>query len=218
MTWTITVLAVLAFVLWGFYVSWRASRLDRLHNRTEAARTALDLALVRRASAAAELASSGQLDPASSLLLADAVRRARQADPAERDLAESDLTRALRATLGDPEFRAELRAGDGPGGGPRAQPRSAAQPAVSAQCGPVPAIVVPAAAGDPDGDPDDATELLDEVEKAANQVFIARKFYNDVAGRTLDARRRPLARVLRLSGSARQPEFFEMDDELSDGE
>jgi len=183
MTWTIIVLAVLAVVLWGFYVSWRASRLDRLHNRTEAARTALDLALVRRASAAAELASSGQLDPATSLLLADAVRRARQAEAAERDLAESDLTRALRATLGDPEFRAELRAGN-------------------AQ----------------DGDQDDATELLDEVEKAANQVFIARMFYNDVAGRTLDARRRPLARVLRLSGSARQPEFFEMDDALTDSE
>ena len=215
MTWTITVLAVLAFVLWGFYVSWRASRLDRLHNRTEAARTALDLALVRRASAAAELASSGQLDPASSLLLADAVRRARQADPAERDLAESDLTRALRATLGDPEFRAELRAGDGPGGGPAPSPVPAS--AVSAsrglgRCGPRSASATRTAT------PDDATELLDEVEKAANQVFIARKFYNDVAGRTLDARRRPLARVLRLSGSARQPEFFEMDDELSDGE
>jgi len=179
MTWTIIVLAVLALVLWGFYVSWRASRLDRLHNRTEATRTALDLALVRRASAAAELASSGLLDPASSLLLADAVRRARQAEAAERDLAESDLTRALRATLGAPEFRAELRAEDGG---------------------------------------DAATELLDEVEKAANQVFIARKFYNDVAGRTLDARRRPLARVLHLSGSARPPEFFEMDDELTGGD
>ncbi len=195
MTWTIIVLAVLALVLWGFYVSWRASRLDRLHNRTEATRTALDLALVRRASAAAELASSGQLDPASSLLLADAVRRARQADPAERDLAESDLTRALRATLGTPEFRAELRAGDGQAAG-----------------------AGPAGVGDPDGDPDGAIELLDEVEKAANQVFIARKFYNDVAGRTLDARRRPLARVLRLSGSARPPEFFEMDDAMTDGE
>ncbi len=204
MTWTIIVLAVLALVLWGFYVSWRASRLDRLHNRTEATRTALDLALVRRASAAAELASSGQLDPASSLLLADAVRRARQADPAERDLAESDLTRALRATLGTPEFRAELRAADGLAAGPAA---SAVAPSAA-----------PADVGDPDGDPDGAAELLDEVEKAANQVFIARKFYNDVAGRTLDARRRPLARVLRLSGSARQPEFFEMDDALTDGE
>jgi hypothetical protein len=171
-TGTIIVLAVLALVLWGFYVSWRASRLDRLHNRVEAARTALDLALVRRASAATELASSGQLDPATSLLLADAVRRARQADQAERDLAESDLTRALRATLGDPDFREELIGDDG------------------------------------------AAELVAEVEAAAQQVFIARKFYNDLAGRTIDARRRPLAHVLHLSGSAKQPAFFDMDDEI----
>ena len=55
--WTIVVLAVLVLVLFGFWVSWRASRLDRLHNRVESARTALDLALVRRSSAAADLAS-----------------------------------------------------------------------------------------------------------------------------------------------------------------
>ncbi len=84
--------------------------------------------------------------------------------------------------------------------------------------GPVTAGPVPADAGEPDGEPDGATELLDEVEKAAQQVFIARKFYNDVAGRTLDARRRPLARVLHLSGSAPQPEFFDMDDELANGD
>ena len=173
MTWTIIVLVVLALVLWGFYVSWRASRLDRLHNRVESARTALDLALVRRSSAAADLASSGLLDPATSLLLADAVRRTRQAGPAERDLAESDLTHALRATLGEPGLRSELAADEG------------------------------------------SEALVTEVEAAAQQVFIARKFYNDVAGRTLDARRRPLARVLRLSGSAKQPEFFDMDDEMS---
>jgi hypothetical protein len=219
MTWTILVLVVLAVVLWGFYVSWRASRLDRLHNRTEAARTALDLALVRRASAAAELASSGQLDPATSLLLADAVRRVRQAEAAERDLAESDLTRALRATLGDPEFRAELRAGNSQDGdqAPSTVPPGAVPPSMVPPSA-VPPSAGPATAGDQDGDPDDAAELLDEVERAANQVFIARKFYNDVAGRTLDARRRPLARVLRLSGSARPPEFFEMDDALSDSE
>ena len=175
MTWTIVVLAVLALVLWSFYVSWRASRLDRLHNRVEAARTALDLALVRRAAAASDLASSGQLDPATSLLLADAVRRARDAGPAERDLRESDLTRALRATLGDPDFKRELAAHDG------------------------------------------AAELVSEVEDAAQRVFIARKFYNDLAGRTIDARRRPLARALRLYGSALQPGFFDMDDEVGIG-
>lgn len=174
MTWTIIVLVVLAVVLWGFYVSWRASRLDRLHNRVEAARAALDLALVRRASAASELASSGQLDPATSMLLADAVRRARAAPPAERDLAESDLTRALRATLGDAGFRAEMAADDG------------------------------------------TAELVADVEDAAQRVFIARKFYNDLAGRTIDARRRLLVRMLRLYGGALQPGFFDMDDALTD--
>ena len=172
MTWTIIVLAVLALVLWGFYVSWRASRLDRLHNRTEATRTALDLALVRRASAASDLASSGQLDPATSLLLADAVRRARQADQTDRDLAESDLTRALRAAFSQPDFRSSLSGKEG------------------------------------------ADELLGEVEATAHQVFLARKFYNDMVAVTRDARRRPLARVLRLSGNAQAPEFFEMDDSL----
>jgi hypothetical protein len=174
MTWTIVVLAVLALVLWSFYVSWRASRLDRLHNRVEAARTALDLALVRRASAASELASSGQLDPATSLLLADAVRRVREASAAERDLAESDLTRALRATIGDPEARKELAADDG------------------------------------------TAELVAEVEDAAQRVFIARKFYNDLAGRTVYARRRPLVKVLRLYGSAQEPAFFDMDDAIDE--
>jgi hypothetical protein len=173
--WTLVALVVLALVLWGFYISWRASRLDRLHNRVEAARTALDLAMVRRSAVAYELASSELLDPATSLLLASAVRRAKEAGPAERDLAESDLTRALRATFGQPGFRSELEGKDG------------------------------------------AKELLAELDAAAHQVFIARKFYNDVAARTMYARRRPLARVFRLSGNAPPPEFFEMDDSFGDG-
>ena len=174
MMWTYIVLVVLAVVLWAVYVAWRAGRLDRLHNRVEAARTALDLAMVRRSSVAYELASSGLLDPATSLLLADAVSRAKEADAADRDLAESDLTRALRAAFSQPGFRAELEGKDG------------------------------------------APELLGEVEAAAHQVFIARKFYNDVAARTIYARRRPLARVFRLAGTAPQPEFFEMDDALTE--
>jgi hypothetical protein len=103
------------------------------------------------------------------------VRRAKEAGQAERDLAESDLTRALRATFGQPGFRSEVEGRDG------------------------------------------AKELLAELDAAAHQVFIARKFYNDVAARTIDARRRPLARVFRLAGNAPQPEFFEMDDSFGDG-
>ena len=169
--WTYIVLVVLAVVLWAVYIAWRAGRLDRLHNRVEAARTALDLAMVRRSSVAYELASSGLLDPATSLLLAGAVHGTRGGDR-PRDLAESDLTRALRAAFSQPDFRASLSGKEG------------------------------------------ADELLAEVEAAAHQVFLARKFYNDVVAATREARRRPLARILRLSGRAEAPEFFEMDDSL----
>ena len=58
-------------------MSWRAGRLDRMHTRLEAAHAALDVTLVRRSSVALELASSGLLDPATSLLLAEAAHEAR---------------------------------------------------------------------------------------------------------------------------------------------
>jgi hypothetical protein len=106
---TDVIIIVAVAVLVGVYVSWRAGRLDRLHARAEAARAMLDAALVRRSSVALELAACGLLDPATSLLLAGAAHDARAAGgPAE--LAESDLTRALRAALGQPGFRAALTA------------------------------------------------------------------------------------------------------------
>ena len=164
------ILIIAAALLVGVYVSWRAGRIDRLHARTRLARSALDVALLRRSSVALELASSGLLDPATSLLLAGAVHEVR--DSPERDLAESDLTRALRAAFSQPDFRASLSGKDG------------------------------------------ADELLAEVEAASHQVFLARKFYNDAVSATRDARRRPLARLLRLAGNAELPEYFEMDDSL----
>jgi hypothetical protein len=166
---SLIVIVVLALI--GVYVSWRAGRLDRLHARLEAARFALDAALVRRSSVALELASSGLLDPATSVLLAGAAHDARAAQTA-RELPESDLTRALRAVFSQPEFRASLS-------GVR-----------------------------------DAQELLAELEGASHQVFLARKFYNDAVAATQAARRRWLARALRLAGNAAMPEFFEIDDSL----
>jgi hypothetical protein len=165
------VIVVAAALLAGVYVSWRAGRIDRLHARVEMARAALDVTLLRRSSVALELATSGLLDPATSLLLAAAVHGTRGGDR-PRDLAESDLTRALRAAFSQPGFRSSLTGKEG------------------------------------------ADELLAEVEAAAHQVFLARKFYNDMVAATREARRRPLARVLRLSGKAKAPEFFEMDDSL----
>ena len=112
MTAVIVLIVVALMAMTGVYVSWRAGRLDRLHARLEAARFALDAALVRRSSVALELASSGLLDPATSVLLAGAAHDARSAQQA-RELPESDLTRALRAVFSQPDFMALLAGRDG---------------------------------------------------------------------------------------------------------
>jgi len=52
MTTTSVILIVGLALLLGVYISWRAGRLDRLHARLEATRAALDVALLRRSSAA----------------------------------------------------------------------------------------------------------------------------------------------------------------------
>ncbi|MEU7894962.1 hypothetical protein AB0B45_19155 [Nonomuraea sp. NPDC049152] len=109
MSTTIIVLIVgIVMVLAAVYVSWRAGRLDRLHIRLELAREALDVALVRRAAVVLELAGSRLLDPATSLVLAAAAHEARTAGPDEREHAESDLSRALRAAIDQDRFRERL--------------------------------------------------------------------------------------------------------------
>ena len=67
---TVYVTIVLALALWRVWVS--ASRLDRLHRKVGTSRAVLDAQLVRRATVAAELATSGLLDPVSSVLVGEA--------------------------------------------------------------------------------------------------------------------------------------------------
>ena len=113
---SLPVLLTIGFVaLVAWYLTFSATRLDRLHARVEGARSALDAQLVRRASVTLQLAASGRLDPATSLLLADAAHEAREADAdgtaeGTREQAESDLTGALRAAFADPAVVEELRA------------------------------------------------------------------------------------------------------------
>ncbi|ANW21084.1 membrane protein [Streptomyces clavuligerus] len=90
--------AVLAF---GMYLSWTAGRLDRLHTRIDAARAALDAQLLRRASVTQEVATSGVLDPAASIVLYEAAHAARQAQEEQREVAESELSAALRAVFAE---------------------------------------------------------------------------------------------------------------------
>ncbi|MBZ4321870.1 hypothetical protein [Streptomyces huiliensis] len=107
--WTVT-----ALVLVGIYLSWTAGRLDRLHSRIDAARAALDAQLLRRASVAQELATAGVLDPAASIVLYQAAHAARQAEEEQREVAESELSQALRAVFAESAQTAAVR--EAPGG------------------------------------------------------------------------------------------------------
>ncbi|WP_330329481.1 hypothetical protein OHS33_06845 [Streptomyces sp. NBC_00536] len=103
----------LALGVIGVYLSWTAGRLDRLHSRMDAARAALDAQLVRRASVVLEVATSGVLDPASSLVLYEAAHGARQAEEEHREVAESELSQALRAVFEDADQVEELKRAPG---------------------------------------------------------------------------------------------------------
>ena len=89
------VLALLAF----WYLSFSASRLDRLHHRVETSWATLDSLLQRRAAIALEIARSAITDPATSLLLTASAYQARSADIEDRSSAESVLSGALGMIL-----------------------------------------------------------------------------------------------------------------------
>jgi hypothetical protein len=123
---------VLALVVVGLLLQYRAGRMDRLHLRLDAATEALDAQLVRRATAALELAGSGVLDPASSLALAEAAQRAAAAGPEDRSVAESQLSQTLRAVLDDAEAATEVL-GDPTGEALLAEVRASAERVVLAR-------------------------------------------------------------------------------------
>lgn len=199
MTWSdaTVVLVVVGVVLLLAWLVWvRASRLDRLHRKVGASRAVVDAQLVRRASVAAELATSGLLDPASSLVVGEAVWESLTAGGAgdvprgllpadlgdllgttavtpgtmDRAQVESELTAALRVILDDPDEVAAL-------------------------------------ADDPDGG-----RLLDALAAAWYRVQLARRFHNEAVAQTQRVRRGALVRLLRLAGHAPEPRTLELDD------
>ncbi|GIG39776.1 hypothetical protein [Cellulomonas phragmiteti] len=190
----LAVVGVVALLAWLVWI--RANRLDRLHRKVGASRAVVDAQLVRRASAAAELATSGLLDPASSLVVGEAVWESLTlggaGDPpagllpadlsdqlsaatvtgaaADRAQVESELTAALRVILDDPGEVAALA--DDPLGG----------------------------------------RLLDELAASWYRVQLARRFHNEAVAQTQRVRRGGLVRLLRLAGHAPEPRTLELDD------
>ena len=88
---------IAAFFAW--YLSYSATRLDRLHHRVETSWANLDSLLQRRAAIAIEIARSEISDPAASLLLTFAAHQAREASVKDRSQAESGLSGALGILL-----------------------------------------------------------------------------------------------------------------------
>ena len=115
MEWVYVIAGFVVLLLLGLWLSWTANRLDRMHHRIDVSRASLDTQLLRRSGAALELATSGALDPARSLLLVDSAHQARAASHDDFESAESDLSEALRAVFADAEELRVLREGPGTG-------------------------------------------------------------------------------------------------------
>src|SRR3954468_12908961 len=90
MWWLLGVLAAMSLL--SAYLGWTAHRVERVHVRAQSAERALDAHLLRRAAAAAVGAEQHDDDG-----LDAAARLALDAAPGEREPAENDLTRRLRA-------------------------------------------------------------------------------------------------------------------------
>lgn len=95
MFWLSSVITVLLAI--GWWLTWLATRLDRAHSRVERSWAVLDAALVRRAQRAVEAAQAPGVDPATTLLICDAVGVALDPDLGhhDREQAESALSNVL---------------------------------------------------------------------------------------------------------------------------
>ena len=102
MTAEIALRIVIILVLLVWLALSKANRLDLLHQKVAKTGATLNAQLLRRAGLAAELAVSGYLDPASSLIVAEAADVCLTHDGEDADslgLVESELSRALRQAV-----------------------------------------------------------------------------------------------------------------------
>lgn len=87
---------VLVLLLFAWYLSFSASRLDRLHHRVETSWEHLDALLQRRAALALEISHQSDLDPATDLILMQSAYVSREEAIIDRDDAERSLSESLK--------------------------------------------------------------------------------------------------------------------------
>ncbi len=90
------VLVVLLILLFGWYLSFSASRLDRLHHRVETSWEHLDALLQRRAALALEISHRTDLDPATYMILMQSAYVSREEPIIERNDAERSLSESFK--------------------------------------------------------------------------------------------------------------------------
>ena len=90
------VATALVLILFAWYLSFSASRLDRLHHRVETSWEHLDALLQRRAALALEILHQADLDPATALILTQSAYVSREEAITDRNDAERSLSESLR--------------------------------------------------------------------------------------------------------------------------
>ncbi len=182
---------VLVLVVWAIWV--RASRLDRLHRKVVAAWAVVTAQLVRRATVAAELATSGLLDPVSSVVLGESAWQALAVSTTASTTAPD-----TRAVLGD----AAIAVQPGPGAAESELTATLTELLSDGQ-------EVDRLRADPLG-----SELLDQLAAAWYRVQLARRIHNEAVAQAQRVRRGRLVRVFHLAGHAAEPQTLELDDSM----
>lgn len=89
-------ICIVLVLIFAWYLSFSASRLDRLHHRVETSWEHLDSLLQRRAAIALEIAHLADIDPATRILLTNSAYQARGSELSEREDAERVLSESLK--------------------------------------------------------------------------------------------------------------------------
>lgn len=215
--WALLAAALVVLLVWAAWVE--ASRLDRLHRKVAGSLAMLETQLVRRATVAVELASSGMLDPVSSVLVGDAAFAALDAGgegtgmltPLPPELARLVAEQGAGGPL-DPSGRGRsLEDGrdDGRGTAAPALDRGEVESELSAtlRAALEDPDEVAAIRAEPGGD-----ELVSALAAAWFRVQLARRFHNEAVAQTRRVRGKALVRWLRLAGHAPLPHPFDVDD------
>ncbi|MGV8977566.1 MAG: hypothetical protein ACOH17_05930 [Cellulomonas sp.] len=204
MSWSQDVVVIgtlVVLVAWRLWVS--ASRLDRLHRKVASSRAVVEAQLLRRASAAANLAASGLMDPVSSLLVGEAawaaiVAGSRSAEALAQLSAQlTELDDGL-ADVVDLEFPA------GPlvdVGLVESELSSTLRAALDD------AQEVTEMRAELGGD-----ELVSALADAWYRAQLARRFHNEAVAQTQRVRRGWPVRAFGLAGRAPVPQTLELDD------